>query len=327
MFADGLALVSESVSDLQSMLNIVTHYANTWRYNLNASKSSILVIGESKRSRTQNRQTRSWHVCGDPIPEKDTQHHLGILRSVSPSTAQRTSERCSAGRSTFFGLNAIGSRFGSLHPVTILRLYKTYSLPVLLYGCELWSITQTEILMLERVHRKILGTILNLPIRCPSKSLLNITGMLSISDMIHHRQLNFIHSFSLLPADSLPCQVFHALSTRISPNSTTSRLQTLLHHHSLPPISTIPTLQLSKTRSWKQGIKRLLWAAQLSNFLASCSHLPLAQCSILHRCKPIPQLLICRGFPKTTKRNNIRIRLLVNCDGLLSDTCLFRASR
>ena len=176
--------------------------------------------------------------------------------------------------------------------------------------------------MLEKVHRKILRTILNLPIRCPSKSLLNITRMLSISDMIHHRQLNFIHSFYLLPADSLPCQVFHALSTRVSPNSTTSRLQTLLHRHSLPPISTIPTLQLSK-RSWKQGIKRLQWAAQLSNFPASCSHLPLAQCSILHRCKPIPQL---RGFPKTTKRNNIRIRLLVNCDGLLSDTCRFRAS-
>ena len=129
MFADDLALVSESVSDLQSMLNIVTHYATTWRYKLNASKSSILVIGESNRSRTQNRQTRSWHVCGDPLPEKDTQHHLGILRSVSPSTAQLTSERCSAGRSAFFGLNAIRSRFGCLHPVTILRLYKTYSLP------------------------------------------------------------------------------------------------------------------------------------------------------------------------------------------------------
>ena len=122
MFADDLALVSESDSDLQSMLNIVTHYATTWRYKLNASKSSILVIGESNRSRTQNRQTRSWHVCGDPLPEKDTQHHLGILRSVSPSTAQRTSERCSAGRSAFFGLNAIGSRFGCHHPPPIQSL-------------------------------------------------------------------------------------------------------------------------------------------------------------------------------------------------------------
>ena len=325
MFADDLALVSESDSDLQSMLNIVTHYATTWRYKLNASKSSILVIGESNRSRTQNRQTRSWHVCGDPLPEKDTQHHLGILRSVSPSTAQRTSERCSAGRSAFFGLNAIGSRFGCLHPVTILRLYKVYCLPVLLYGCELWSVTQTEILMLERVHRKILRTILNLPIRCPSRSLLSITGMLSISAMIHHKQLNFLHSFSLLPADSLPRQLFQALTTSISPNYTTSKLQTLLHQHCLPPITAIPSLQLSK-RCWKQAMKRILWAAQLADFLVSCSHLPLAQCSVLHRGKPIPHLLICRGFPKTTKRNNTRIRLLVNCHGLETDTCRFRTS-
>ena len=43
MFADDLALVSKSDHDLQSMLNIVTLYANSWRYKLN---SSIFVIGE-----------------------------------------------------------------------------------------------------------------------------------------------------------------------------------------------------------------------------------------------------------------------------------------
>ena len=73
-------------------------------------------------------------------------------------------------------------------------------------------------------------------------------------------------------------------------------------------------------------MKRILWAAQLADFLVSCSHLPLAQCSVLHRGKPIPHLLICRGFPKTTKRNNTRIRLLVNCHGLETDTCRFRTT-
>ena len=134
------------------------------------------------------------------------------------------------------------------------------------------SVTQTE----------ILRTILNLPIRCPSRSLLSITGMLSISAMILHKQLNFLHSFSLLPADSLPRQLFQALTTSISPNYTTSKLQTLLHQHCLPPITAIPSLQLSK-RCWKQAMKRILWAAQLADFLVSCSHLPLAQCSVLHR--------------------------------------------
>ena len=118
-----------------------------------------------------------------------------------------TSERCSAGRSAYFSLNAIGARFGCLHPATILRLYKAYCLPVLLYGSELWNITRTELIMFERVHRKILRTILGLPVRCNSKALLHITETLSINAFIHQRQLNFIHSFTFLPPYSLLLQL------------------------------------------------------------------------------------------------------------------------
>ena len=52
-----------------------------------------------------------------------------ILRTVHPSTIHRTMERCTSGRSTFFALNSVGSRFGSLHPTTSLRLYNSLSIP------------------------------------------------------------------------------------------------------------------------------------------------------------------------------------------------------
>ena len=55
-------------------------------------------------------------MCGDPILEKASQHHLG---SVSTSAAECTSECCSAGGSTYFSLNAIGSRFACLHQVKL----------------------------------------------------------------------------------------------------------------------------------------------------------------------------------------------------------------
>ena len=45
---------------------------------------------------------RKWFVGGSPILECDSQHHLGILRTVSPSSILRTTERCSSGRSAFF---------------------------------------------------------------------------------------------------------------------------------------------------------------------------------------------------------------------------------
>jgi len=51
MYADDLALIADSEAELQSMLNIVSSYAFLWRYEFNAQKSSVLVIGESPVSR------------------------------------------------------------------------------------------------------------------------------------------------------------------------------------------------------------------------------------------------------------------------------------
>ena len=63
MYADDLALISESEADLQHMLDIVPAYAADWRYELNAPlKSAVLVIGESKNSRVLLGQSRRWYV-------------------------------------------------------------------------------------------------------------------------------------------------------------------------------------------------------------------------------------------------------------------------
>ena len=140
------------------MLDIVTQYTSQWQYNLNPNKSVVMVIGEAARTRAQAREWRRWLLGGRPLQKVDGQLHLGILRTVHPSIIHHTLERCTSGRSAFFALNSVGSRFGSLHPSTSYRLYNTLSIPILLYGAELWTPTKTELIMLEQVHRKILRT-------------------------------------------------------------------------------------------------------------------------------------------------------------------------
>ena len=102
MYADDLALISSSEADLYLMLSMVSDYALLWRYHFNAAKSAVLVFGESPVSRKKNRPLRKWLVSGSLIPECDSQHHLGILRTISPSSVLRTFERCSSGCSAFF---------------------------------------------------------------------------------------------------------------------------------------------------------------------------------------------------------------------------------
>ena len=180
MYADDLTLISASEKELQHTLDIVSLYASCWRYEINAQKSSILVFGESPTSRQQNRSVRKWLVHNSIIPECDVQRHLGVVRSVHPSSVLRTVEHCSAGRSTFFALNTVGFRFGCLHPTTSYRFYSSVCIPILLYGCELWSLTGCEITILERAHSTILRTIQGLPLRCHSKALQSLMGAPSI---------------------------------------------------------------------------------------------------------------------------------------------------
>ena len=79
----------------------------------------------------------------------------------------------------------------------------------MLYGSELWSLTSTELSILECTYRKILCTIQGLPIRCPAAALQSLIGSLSISSYISQRQLAFINSINMEASD-LPKQLLEA---------------------------------------------------------------------------------------------------------------------
>ena len=192
MYADDLALVASSPEELQAMLDIVAAYADKWQYQLNPDKSSVMVLGESAKTRLSARSSRRWYI-GQEISETNEQHHLGILHTVLTTTIHRTSERCTAAGSSFFALNSIGSRFGCLHPLTSYQLYQTLCIRILLYGAEIWTLSKVELNMLERVHEKILRTIQGLPMHCHSSSLNSMLGSSGIESVIFQRKLNFYH--------------------------------------------------------------------------------------------------------------------------------------
>ena len=276
MYADDLALIAGSESDLQHMLDIASSYAKSWKYSFNATKSSVLVLGEASRSRALRRPTRHWLIQGSPIPEKDEQKHLGVLQTVFHSTVHRTTRRCSAGRSTFYALNAVGSRHGCLHPLTSYHLYITLCVPILLYGSELWCLTKSETTMLESVHRTIQGV----PSRCHSSALLHLLDSLSITNMIHLKQLNFAYSFSSMVQDALPRKV---LLNRMVSNPMKGSIpiwNQLLEENDLPLLHELYTLEEPWSRdTWKKIIKSQFLATSLWSFQTQCQHLPLSWCT------------------------------------------------
>ena len=111
-----------------------------------------------------------------------------LFRTLPCRSKSWTSQNDAA---TYTWRNSIGSRFGCLllH-VDILS--------------EIWTLSQVELTMLERVYRKILRTIQGLPTRCHSSSLNSMLGSSSIESVIFQRKLNFINSITDLDNNSLP---------------------------------------------------------------------------------------------------------------------------
>ena len=113
---------------------------------------------------------RSWYLGNEEMEEADDVHHL--LRMVSLSCTTELGEVHSL-HSTSWGLG-LGA-YTVLDPID-----STLCLLIMLYGSELWSLTNTELNIFERTHRKILRTIQGLPTRCPTTALQSLIGSRSI---------------------------------------------------------------------------------------------------------------------------------------------------
>ncbi len=127
-------------------------------------------------------------------------------------------------------------------PDCCCKIYNSKGLPTLLFGSELWMLTKTKLLMLERVHRKILRTIQGLPTRCPSTALNCLLGTVPINKAIVSRKLNFVFSLLSLDSSSLACIVLLKRLEDYGQSSIIHSWDLTLEEYALP---SIPALKIA----------------------------------------------------------------------------------
>ncbi len=207
--ADDVALLSLTPNDLQYMLDICFQYSINWRYKLNATKTKIIVFGETIRMYNKLCKLRQFKLGANLVEETLSIKHVGVILTKMLDSKDIVHNACQKGRGSFAAIVGFGARSHSLNPITAGKLYKQVIIPTVLYGAELWGhLPAREILELERMQRLCLKVSQGLRKTTRSDMCHSLLGMPRISAFVDKSALLFVQRLCSLPEHAVSKMVF-----------------------------------------------------------------------------------------------------------------------
>ena len=183
LYADDTVLFANSVTDMQTALNIFENYCNTWKLSVNVSKTKIIVFTNGKIS------DKIHFTYGSQELEISNEYkYLGIVLSKSGSFLAAKKNIAEQANKALFSLMR---KIRTLKlPIDIqLELFDKTIKPILLYGSEIWGFGNCEII--ERVHLKFLKYVFHLKKCTPSHMIYGDLGLFPITLEINSRAISF----------------------------------------------------------------------------------------------------------------------------------------
>ena len=134
LYADDIALLSDSEDNLTRMLNVAYAFCLKWGMKVNENKSKVMVIGKRCNS------CKKWMLGNVAITECTVYKYLGIMfsQSLSDSAHVKTYLKPKAIRLRSY-LNSILSAHENVNRVTFGdSIWKNVILPSITHGCSVW---------------------------------------------------------------------------------------------------------------------------------------------------------------------------------------------
>ena len=203
--ADDICLVSTKTSDMNVLLNICETYSMKWRFNFSPAKSVAMYF--SPRRCRPSQLPSDFLLFGTRIELAASVKHVGVTLSSDSTCIDRTIQACNLLRALTLSLLRCGVHAAALNPVTSSKLIKTIIFPKALYGCELWILNQTEVLLLERAQRFIAKSIMCFSRRTRTDMCNGLLGWISLESYIDTRKLLFIGNLCRLDERLLPRKI------------------------------------------------------------------------------------------------------------------------
>ena len=132
-YADDTTLIAESEEELKSLLMKVKEESEKVGLKLNIHKTKIMASGP----------ITSWELDGETVETVSDFIFLGSKITADGDCSHEIKRRFLLGGTVMTNLDSILKRRDITLP-TKVRLVKAMVFPVVIYGCESWSIKKTE---------------------------------------------------------------------------------------------------------------------------------------------------------------------------------------
>ena len=202
MFADDIALITESEHDMQEAVELLDQTFAQWGLEMSMKKTKVLLL-----SPTVGRDEQLIISRGS-IDYVEQFKYLGSTFSMGLQMQNEISARLAKAGSAFFRLNRLWS---DRHVSVQVRcsVYKTIVQATLLYSCEAWAVTQALLDCLDTFQMRCLRRICHISLRekRTNSSILEACKMKSIRSLVRYRRLRWLGHMARMSDDRLPKQL------------------------------------------------------------------------------------------------------------------------
>ena len=179
-FADDISLIALQPLFLQTFLKICFQYSLKWRYEFNNFKSGVVTFGETKSTHFKSMQNRKWLLGESSVDELYECKNLGVTKNYVGSFSSNVEDNIEKTRKKAGMLFSANINRRRTSPLVYVKFWRQACLPALLFGSELFTLTSSQLLKLERCQSWFLRIIFYAPKFAPRVLLLKLSNLNSV---------------------------------------------------------------------------------------------------------------------------------------------------
>ena len=211
MHADDIRTLATSEETLTRQIALVKTFAEENLLKLNINKCEIVVF-----SRDRNFAPPLCEIEGSEMPAGDVGKCLGYWWKGDLLATKSVVENIKkARRAFFFHYGSIGVFQGDICPLSSKSVLECCVIPVLLYGCENWILTEPLCQKLESLQSELVKRMLKWPKHLSNTAALATLDVPTMRSRVLQRKLSFLHRVVNSSLFSLSGRTVFALSQDI----------------------------------------------------------------------------------------------------------------